>query len=77
MEQIHQGSNVAGHGVVEGALEVVRFHHAPRLYQAVVPAVHRVGECSGNGVSGLVQMMTVVLDEMPSVSRGRCLRSSK
>ena len=41
MEQIHEGSNVAGHGVVEGALQVVRFDHARRLYQAVVPDVQR------------------------------------
>ena len=34
MEQIHEGSNVAGHGVVEGALEVVLFDHAPRLYRS-------------------------------------------
>ena len=39
MEQIHERSNVAGHGVVEGSLEVVLFDHAPTLYQAVVAAV--------------------------------------
>ena len=33
MEQIHERSNVARHGVVEGTLQVVRFHHAPRLYR--------------------------------------------
>ncbi len=36
MEQIHKASNVAGYGVLEGALEVVCFDHAARLYQAVV-----------------------------------------
>jgi hypothetical protein len=36
MEQIHERSNVAGHGVVEGKLEVVCFDHPRRLYQAVV-----------------------------------------
>ena len=35
MEQIYEGSNVACHGLVEGALEIVRFDHAPRLHQTV------------------------------------------
>ena len=37
--RFQKGSNVAGHGVVEGALEAVRFDRAPRLHQAVVPDV--------------------------------------
>jgi hypothetical protein len=46
MEQIHEGSDVAGHGLVEGALEIVRFDHAARLHRAqrrIPPREHRSG----------------------------------
>ena len=50
MKQVYEGPDVAGHGLVEGALEVVRFEHAARLYQAVGPTVGGLGV--GSGVDG-------------------------
>ena len=65
MEEIHEASNIAGHGVIEGALEVVRFGHASRLYQAVVRTVCGLGV--GSGVdSGKGGRGTPVLRRYPS-----------
>ncbi len=58
VEQIHEESNVAGHSVVEGPLEIVRFDHAPRLYQAVAPGGGRPG------VDGRIGGKTLGLDSV-------------
>jgi hypothetical protein len=50
MEQIHEGSDVTGRGLVEGALQIVFFDHPARLHQTVLPAIRGLGV--GSGVDG-------------------------
>ena len=50
MEQIHEGSDVTGGGLAEGALQIVYFDHPARLHHTVLPAVRGLG--IGSGVGG-------------------------